>query len=462
MGIWEKFFRSSTEGINNELNRVYGKGEVKRCYKEIEKNSKLKFKEVLNINDAIIEKYNKDNKDDIQNQLLKKYLNLSQDDLNKQLIEEQQIKDEIDASLDGVDKKTKEKIKEDILKDKRENNLKDSKDKKAELQSRIYKAMYNRMYDEYTAKVLQIKDAQFDARDVGLTTKEAVEIIAYEKNLEKLELMYYNSSGKNFSQDKDIVKKREEFKSKFDYNQKGINNITDKRVQELNRLYIIREAKHRAYIEALTDTTKSPQEIELFREEYEEANLNLIENVPSLQEYVKELKEHRKNEVIAQKEGVEEKSAINNEFDVEKETSEKVTESETAEYIDATTLKKQEREIQTLEYANAAKEEQMDKENYGRAKDIVDSTSMKNNYDESIERQENAVDAKEYADEQQEIEDNKFRDNLRSAVKNNMTYEEARKEVKEDLERKSYEENLEAKQKQEEYVRQRKKQNDNN
>lgn len=462
MGFWDKVLGNSNEQRNNELYSFYGKKQTRAYFKEIKNSSRLKFKEVLNINDDIIEKYNKTNKADIQNELLKKYLNISLDDVNKQLIEEQQIKNEIDESLDGVDKKTKEEVKKDVIKDKKENNEKDSKDKKSELQSRIYKAMYNRMYKDYSNKVLQIKDAQFYANDIGMTSKEAVEIISYEKNLEKIELMNYNVTGKTFGKDEKITKQREEFKAKFDYNQKGINNVTNKRVQDLNTLYIIREAKHREYIKALTDLTKSPQEINIYKQEYEEANMNLIQNVPALQEYINELKEHSENEILAQKAGVDEISAINNQFDISKETSEKVTESQTAEYIDATTMKKQEREIKTLEYANAMKEEQLDSKRYGIAKNIIDSTAVKNDYEDSLQRKENVIDANENVNEQQQMEDNDFRKNLRSAVKNNLSYEEAQKEIEKDLQDRSYEENTKAEKQQQEYVIQRKKTSNKN
>ena len=74
------------------------------------------------------------------------------------------------------------------------------------------------MYRDYADKVLQYKDNQFDNMDVALKDKQAFETLALEKNLEKVELMYYNKTGKNFSSDKKITEQRKDFKNKFELN----------------------------------------------------------------------------------------------------------------------------------------------------------------------------------------------------------------------------------------------------
>ena len=227
MGVFDRFI-SNISGrdynINDQLAAVYSPKQTTQAYKEIARSLRPRIKETVTINDQILQKYDKVNKDDIQNELMKKYLKLSRDDLNQQEIarkelEKQQIDSEVDKTLEGTDQKTKEQIKKDLLEEEKDGKKELSeKDKKKELQARIYKAAYTRMYKDYTGTVLNIKDAQFAAMGIAVSSKAAIEMLAYEKNLEKLELMYHRTTGKEFSQDKDIKQKRQDFKSKFAYN----------------------------------------------------------------------------------------------------------------------------------------------------------------------------------------------------------------------------------------------------
>ncbi len=461
MGFWN-FIRGKDENIDDMLSRKYGKNVISRSYSDIRKTSKLKFKETLNINDQIIEMYSKKNKDDIQNELFKKYLNMSRDQVNSMLLEDEKIDEEVDKTLDGVDRNKKEEVKKQVKEDnKKEKNV--LKDKENDLKSKIYKAMYSNMYKDYTNKVLQYKDNQFDDMDIALGEKQSVEIMAYEKNLEGLELRYYNTTGKNFTTDKKINKQREEFKSKSEYNQKGIENTTDDRIQRINRLYAIREAKYREYINALTDERKSPQEKAMYKKDYEEANYNLIQNVPSLQEYNKELQSQQKSEDLARKSGLENKSAINSDFN-EKSfknsgRSEKVTESNVAEYIDKSTLKQQEREIKNLEYANNMQENELDEGNVLSAHSIQNAQESKNISNKNINEtpQKNVSDLKEDVRKNEEITNKDFISSLRSGVKSGMTVEEAKDEIEDEIKERNYKENVRSKQ--EEYVIQRKRPN---
>ena len=466
MGFFDRLFMANGD-VQDELARVYGNKEVNKTYKEIQNMSRFKFKETENINDTILEKYSKTTKKDVQQELMKKYLNLSRDDLNRKLLEEQQVEKEVDENLKGVDKETKDEVKKDVLEEKEELE-ENPKDRKEELKRRVYKAAYNRMYDDYTSKVLNAKDAQFDKMDMAVSTDSAVEMIAYEKNLEKLELMYYNSSGKNFSTDKKITKKRENFERKFDYDQNGINARNDDRVAEINRLYKIREAKYREYIDALTNPNKSPQEKALYKKDYEEANLDLVQKVPSLQEYTKELQSQAKNEKRAREAGVENKTAINNDFDSasfkNSGKSEKVTESKVAEYVDKTTLQQENRELKNLEYSNAKQEEQLEKGEYDSAKAVGDAQTSKRVYSENIEQVEpksSISETKSEVRDEQERSNEDFLNTLRSNTSLEITPEQAEKEINDDIQKKNYQENLKNKQKQEEYAIERRKKNNN-
>ena len=221
MGLLDKFFRSSinTDGVSQlVISRYGGKKSVQRSYDEVGRLTSKKFKETLDINDQILEKYARINNEDIQAELMKKYLKISQDDLNKIAIEQEQqenheIDEQVDQALKGQDKDTKEKVKEDVKKDeqkdKQEGKDVGKKDKKEALQTKIYEATYNKMYKDYASRVMTIKNAQFSSMAVALTSKEAVEILAMEKNLEKIDLLYHNHTGKNID---DVDKKSKDKK----------------------------------------------------------------------------------------------------------------------------------------------------------------------------------------------------------------------------------------------------------
>jgi len=167
-------------------------------------------------------------------------------------------------------------------KNEQKGKISDVKDKKKELQTKIYEATYNRMYRDYASKVMNIKNNQFEDMAIAIGTREAIEIIAMEKNLEKIDLLYHNHTGKEIENVDKIKTEKEEFKSKFDYNQKGIEHDTQKRSLKINELYAKREEEYKKYIKVLKDPAKSPQEKALYKRDYEKANLNLLQNIPSL------------------------------------------------------------------------------------------------------------------------------------------------------------------------------------
>ena len=460
MGFFD-FLRGNTRSIEETfIVSKYGEKATYSAYKSVEKIKKSRFKETENINDLLLDFYNKKNQENIQVELFEKYYKMSKENINSMFLEEQQVDKQVDETLKGENKKTKDQVKKQI---KEENKDEKSKNKKDDLETRIYKTMYKNMYKDYADKVLQYKDNQFDDMDVALKDKQAFETLALEKNLEKVELMYYNKTGKNFSSDKKITEQRKDFKNKFEYNQRGIENTTDERMQRINMLYKIREEKYREYIDALTDKTKSPQEKYLYKQEYEEANYNLIQNVPSLQEYLNELQSQEKNEDLARKKGLGNKSAVNSRFD-EKSfknsgKSEKVTESSTAEFIDRSTLEQQQREVKNLEYVNNIQENELDKGNTFTAHAIQNAQATKNIANKNINEspQKKASDLKEEVQKNEQYNNRDFINDLRSEVKSGMTLEEAKEAMRDDIKEKNYDENI--KSQEDEYVLQRKKPN---
>ena len=455
------FLRGNTRSIEETfIVSKYGEKATYSAYKSVEKIKKSRFKETENINDLLLDFYNKKNQENIQVELFEKYYKMSKENINSMFLEEQQVDKQVDETLKGEDKKTKDQVKKQI---KEENKDEKSKNKKDDLETRIYKTMYKNMYKDYADKVLQYKDNQFDDMDVALKDKQAFETLALEKNLEKVELMYYNKTGKNFSSDKKITEQRKDFKNKFEYNQRGIENTTDDRMQRINMLYKIREEKYREYIDALTDKTKSPQEKYLYKEEYEKANYDLIQNVPSLQEYLNELQSQEKNEDLARKKGLGNKSAVNSRFD-EKSfknsgKSEKVTESSTAEFIDKSTIEQQQREVKNLEYVNNIQESELDKGNTFTAHEIQNAQETKNIANKNINEspQKKASDLKEEVQKNEQYNNRDFINDLRSEVKSGMTLEEAKEAMRDDIKEKNYDENI--KSQEDEYVLQRKKPN---
>lgn len=455
------FLRGNTRSIEETfIVSKYGEKATYSAYKSVEKIKKSRFKETENINDILLDFYNKKNQENIQVELFEKYYKMSKENINSMFLEEQQVDKQVDETLKGEDKKTKDQVKKQI---KEENKDEKTKNKKDDLETRIYKTMYKNMYKDYADKVLQYKDNQFDDMDVALKDKQAFETLALEKNLEKVELMYYNKTGKNFSSDKKITEQRKDFKNKFEYNQRGIENTTDDRMQRINMLYKIREEKYREYIDALTDKTKSPQEKYLYKEEYEKANYDLIQNVPSLQEYLNELQSQEKNEDLARKKGLGNKSAVNSRFD-EKSfknsgKSEKVTESSTAEFIDKSTIEQQQREVKNLEYVNNIQESELDKGNTFTAHEIQNAQETKNIANKNINEspQKKASDLKEEVQKNEQYNNRDFINDLRSEVKSGMTLEEAKEAMKDDIKEKNYDENI--KSQEDEYVLQRKKPN---
>lgn len=487
MGVFDRFsgykdgFGLNKDfNINDTLASYYGsKRNVKEIYREINSVTKKKFKETLDINDQILQKYARKNKDDVQAELMKKYLKLSQDDLNKEAIEKDQIEkkvmeDEVDETLDGVDKKTKEQVKKDLEQEQKEDKQKgkvpDNKDKKKELQSRIYEATYNRMYKDYAQKVMNIKNSQYDDMAIAIGTKEAIEIIAMEKNLEKIDLLYHNHTNKNINEVKKIKDNKQEFKSKFDYNQKGIENNTNDRARKINQLYAIREEQYIKYIKALKDQTKTLQEKALFKREYEKANLNLIQNIPSLNEYTEGLEIQGDNERLAKEAKVEEESAINNSFNNKSQKVEKVTDSKMADMVYDVKQTEKQRDINSFEISRNQQKDALEKGNYGAAKGIVDAQRDKRIYDENIEKtpdQSTVLETKKEVKKEEIQSDSNFLASLRKV--NNIeekTPEELEsmindrdQDIEDKIKENAYKEQIEQETEYERYRRQNKKPN---
>ncbi len=387
-GIKSIFGKSKDFDYNEKLEQMYGKEMVVGSYDEILKLTNKKFKETLDLNDQILEKYSKENGEDIQKKIMNKYLKESQDEI---LLEEQQIENEVDdvtKDIDGVDKNTKDQIKKDLEEEQKEDNKKgkvpDEKDRKKVLQAKIYEATYNRMYKNYANKVMRIKNAQYDSMAIGIGTAEAVSIIAMEKNMEKLDLLYHNHTGKDISQVQKIKENKEHFKSEFENNQKGIESRTDDRARRIEMLYKIRNEKYEAYIKALKDPNQSPQDKYNFKRQYEEANLDLIQYIPSMEEYTRDIQIQEKNEELAKDANLKQ-SAINSRIQNTDALRTKVTDSKIVENIQDIRKEEFKRDDISLEKTQTQQRDALNKGDYVAARQMDKAAQSKRIYDRNIE-----------------------------------------------------------------------------
>lgn len=428
MGIFERFtgFLKRNEfnkdfNVNDKLMKYYGEGNTIDSYLEINKLTKNKFKETLDFSDQILEKYKEKNNDDIQNELMKKYLKLSQDDINKQMIlEEEQVGQEVDESLknQNLSEEEKKKIKEETLEEKRKEKVPSTeKDKKKALQTRIYEATYNVMYKDYAYKVGKIKDAQFDSRELALGTKEAVEIIAMEKNLEKIDLLYHNHTGKEITKVARIKTEKDSFERKMNYNENGIQNIANNNSRRLLTLYKERAEKYKVYIDGLKNPNVKPAEKAMLKRQYEDANLKLIESVPSLQEFSKDLKEQGDIEKMAGKEIGGRSITMSGRSMDENEIS--VSDSKTADNIHDIINEKTIIDDKSYEHSKIQQEDAIRQGNYQEAKEIGDAQRNEQIYNEGIDDNQRADAANKIKHEQEKEDIDSDRNFARSLRKVN-------------------------------------------
>ena len=208
-----------------------------------------------------------------------------------------------------------------------------------------------------------------------------------EKNLEKIELLYHNHSGKDISKVKKIKDEKAKFKSEFNYNQKGIENNTNERALRINILYMIRAEKYEKYIRALKDQSKSPQEKYLFKQDYEKANLDLLQNIPSINEYTKDIEVQQVNEKMADKENLSKTTAINNRFNNPDGKVEKVSTSRTANLVYDIKDTEEKRDANSLDKSMKMQDDELKKGNYAAAKEIGDAQRDKRVYDDNIKKE---------------------------------------------------------------------------
>ncbi len=399
---------------------------------ELIKESRLRLKETESIEDSILDKYKKYSKDDVEKRIMDDHLKSAEVEVQEELRKKSEINEEIDKIAEGVDEETKDKMKDEAYKEQENGELDYDaiNDPKKRKEALVCKAAYTAMYAKYTNMVMTYKNKQFENQEIVMDTKRAVEFMGYEKCLDKLEAMHYNRTGKDFSKDKQIQKSREEFKNKFEYTQKGAEVEANRRIDRINLLYKEKEKAHRKYLEALYGN-ESPQEVAAKKQLYIEATNNLVTNVPSLQEYVQDMKMQQKNEDLARGRKLDNDSIVKNRLDVNSKnevlsrdqtaTEEKVFDSfEKNEAMERQTLEKGYRSADTLEQ----KEEV--------AADSIRETVIDENLSQRDHKKDSVSDVKEEVRTDMDNDRSDFLNGLRE--KNNLGYEGNEEKLKSDAE----------------------------
>ena len=286
-----------------------------------------------------------------------------------------------------------------------------------------------------------------------------------EKNLEKIDLLYHNHTGKEITQVQRIKEKKEDFQQKINYNEKGIQNIASEQANSLDRLYKVRAEKYEKYIKALKNPSMSDQEKAMYKKEYQEANLDLIQNVPSLQEYTKDLEIEGKNQELVDEAELKQPTAATK-YMYDQEGAEKLNPDASKE-IHRVQEDKLKRDEMAYEKSRIQQEDAMQKGDVGAAKDIMDAQRQGNIYEENIDKVPEQATISEINKEQaeeQRTSDSNFARSLRQvrniedstpeelenmiADRNEDAEEQIRKNTKEEL------------QKQEEYQREIRRKNE--
>ena len=285
-----------------------------------------------------------------------------------------------------------------------------------------------------------------------------------EKGLEKVDLLYHNHTGRDISQIETIKAEKDSFERKMTYNENGIQNIANNNALKLYEKYKESMEKYKIYINGLKNPNVKPAEKAMLKKQYEESKLELIQSVPSLQEYSKELKTQDEIEKMATEEiGGQSITMSGKSMD---ENERKISDTITADNIHDVIDEKISMDQRGFEHSRQQQENAIREGDYQAAKEIGDAQREERIYNEGIDNNENGnVSAKTQRrqEREQEIDDRDFARSL-TKINNieNKSPEELQKIVEdreEDEKEKIREVAQEQKAEQEEYQREFKKKN---
>ena len=470
MGLFSKIKNAISKDYdpNDKMANFYGFDLKLDTYNELEKTTKLRFKETEDINDTLLDRYKDKEHEDIQQELMKKYLKQSQYEINGQLkAEEEQIKAEVAeiAEEQNLTDEQRKELEEKTMQERMEGKFLDGKDRKSAIKTLVLETAYGIAYADYAKNAMIMKHAQYEARDLAMGTKETMQIIAMEKNIEKLDLLYHNHTGKNITEKPDIQKKVEKFRDDFNDEEKSIQDVATKQTRSLDSLYKERALKHEKYIQALKNPALSDYEKATYKREYEEVNLKFLQSNPSLQEYTQDLGIEEKNKELVEEADLKGPSAATKYMHENEEVEKDLPNDE--DEIHRVQEDKLQRDEKSFEMSQVEQKDAMEKGDITAAKRISDVQRQSNIYEENIDKvpeQATRTEVKEEQQKEQEISDIGFFNSLRHVrnpeEKSQEELESILDEREEDAKDKIQENAYEEMKKQEDYQREIRRKNE--
>lgn len=239
---------------------------------------------------------------DIQKELNKHFVTGAMENLQER--EKERKLKKLDLP-DDVDEKIKKEALEELEKSGEAIELSEE-----ELQSEVYKSIYERVFQDYSDLMMKLKDQQIKEGSLTIGDKEGTELIIYERYLTGIEMANYRAGGEQFSNDPRIVELRKEFKKEFDAKQESVDEVTRASIDNLKQLY----AEKNEIVEKISYLNLNPhlateEQMVALRERYQKISFQIREQDPSLEEFSRQVAQIEENQKFANEVGVGENSS---------------------------------------------------------------------------------------------------------------------------------------------------------
>lgn len=201
---------------------------------------------------------------------------------------------------DDVDENIKKQALEKVKKDGKVETLTEE-----ELQSELYKAIYEDVFEKYSILMDKIKDKQIKEGSLTVGDKEGTELIIYERYLVGIEMANHKIGGDSFSNDPKIAELRKSFKERFDNKQKQVDDVTRESIDELKHLYNQKnEIAEQIEYYTINSHLISQEKMDALREKYISLSYEIRKQEPTLEEYSRQIDELDRNRNFADREGI--------------------------------------------------------------------------------------------------------------------------------------------------------------
>ncbi len=260
------------------------------------------MKDTDEISKMLIKYYDeKQGNSDLQSELIENFASGAMEKLQERENEEK-LK-EIDLP-EGAD----ETVKEEALKKLEENEGKELT--KDELQVEVYKAVYEKVFEEYSKLMMKLKDRQISEESLTIGDEEGTKLIIYERYLVDLEAKAEKIDSKDFDADPRISGIREEFKKDFDEKQKNVNTVTEENIDKLRELYEEKnDLSEQIQYFTLNPHLTTPSQMEALRKRYYDVAFEIRTQDPCLEEYKRQVEQVKENREFAKREGIDKNSS---------------------------------------------------------------------------------------------------------------------------------------------------------